>query len=80
MHGSAAGRAAGRQPLHSVSAAETLPCPHARPQWLAGSEAPRFAEVGPYTFKAWELRYNLSFNQRWSQARRGAAPQHRTCS
>lgn len=36
-------------------------------QWLAGQAPPAYAEVGPYAFKSWEKRYNISFSQRWTE-------------
>lgn len=38
-------------------------------QWLNGSEPPAYREVGPYAFKGSEMRYNVSFNEDWSEVR-----------
>lgn len=43
---------------------------HASPntalQWLAGTEAPTYQEVGPYTFKVSEARTNMGYTSDWS--------------
>lgn len=38
-------------------------------QWLNGSEPPAYREVGPYAFKGSEMRYNVSFNEDWSEVK-----------
>lgn len=46
------------------------PLPHLprwTPQWLNGSEPPAYREVGPYAFKGSEMRYNVSFNEDWTE-------------
>lgn len=47
--------------------------PRCPPQWLNGSEPPAYREVGPYAFKGSEMRYNVSFNEDWTEVRCGVA-------
>ncbi|PRW44956.1 croquemort-like mating [Chlorella sorokiniana] len=35
--------------------------------WLNGSAPPAYREVGPYAFKGSEMRYNVSFNEDWTE-------------
>jgi hypothetical protein len=52
------------RPLHLALPSHTL-------QWLAGAAPPQYAEVGPYTFKSSEVRYNLRYDAQWNQVRAG---------
>lgn len=34
-------------------------------EWLSGIEPPRYEEIGPYAFKTYEVRYNLTYSPLW---------------
>ena len=35
-------------------------------QWLLGLEPPSYQEIGPYSFKSYETRYNLKYDVNWT--------------
>ncbi|KAG7670845.1 hypothetical protein KSW81_004278 [Nannochloris sp. 'desiccata'] len=35
--------------------------------WVAGTAAPAYEQVGPYTFKIKEVRYNLEYSANWTE-------------
>lgn len=34
-------------------------------EWLSGVEPPKYEEIGPYAFKTYEVRYNLTYSPAW---------------
>jgi hypothetical protein len=36
-------------------------------QWVAGSAPPAYEQVGPYVFKAKEVRYDVNYNANWTE-------------
>ena len=41
------------------------PPPHS--QWLAGTEPPRYDEVGPYAMRVSEKHYNVQYSDDWNE-------------
>jgi hypothetical protein len=51
---------AGRRRAHS-------PPPRAAAQWASGAAPPAYEQVGPFAFKAKEVRYNVQYSADWSE-------------
>lgn len=40
---------------------------HCMQQWIQGLSPPQYQEVGPFSFRAKEVRYNIKFDSNWNE-------------